>query len=97
MNFSLKRAALLSATAIASITALPALAQEAPQADAADEPGTEIGRLERPIRRSGGPSLETRRQIHGSTRLFSTGPDRRLCSVSTADPAATRFSPAFRA
>jgi len=42
MKFSLKRAALLSATAIASITALPALAQEAPQADAADEPGTEI-------------------------------------------------------
>lgn len=44
MNFSLKRAALLSASAIACIAALPALAQEAPEAeaDAAGEAGTEI-------------------------------------------------------
>lgn len=44
MNFSLKRAALFSASAIACIAALPALAQEAPEAeaDAAGEAGTEI-------------------------------------------------------
>ena len=46
MLFSLKRAALLSASALASFAALPAFAQEAPEADAAaeaaDAPGGEI-------------------------------------------------------
>lgn len=43
MKFSLSRAALLSASAIVSVAALPAFAQEAPQADAAaDGPGDEI-------------------------------------------------------
>lgn len=42
MNFSLKRAALLSASAIISVTALPAFAQEAPEAPEAADAGTEI-------------------------------------------------------
>lgn len=47
MQFSLKRAALLSASALAGLAALPALAQEAPEADAAaaeagEDPGSTI-------------------------------------------------------
>ncbi len=42
MHISFTRAALLSATALVGVASLPAFAQDAPQAETAEEPGSEI-------------------------------------------------------